>query len=174
MTTDNFQITDDVVRKIERIKAKAEEMRTPDYARQGEAGYTTALAIRDLVQKEEAGNYDALYGAGAWASKLAREAAWNAEWEAGRAEREARHRLEAEQAAQKLLAETPAQKAARERREAAEARKSERYWEAYERKAERAEMRRSHHAYAAGQRTAEDIGLDGQISAGADRKGLGR
>lgn len=161
-------------RLIERVRAKAEEMRTPDYAKQGEQGYCTALAVRDMVAKEEAGNYDAVNGAGAWARKLAYDAKWDAEWKAGQAEREARHRLSAEQEAQKLLAETPAEKARRLKREAAEARRSDRYWDAQDRKTERAEARRYSPAYAAGKQTAETIGLDAQISKGADKKGLGR
>lgn len=69
-----------------------------------------------MAAKEEAGNYDVINGAGAWARKLARAA----EYEATRAEREARWALEAQEAEQraaaKLLAETPEQKAKRLRR----------------------------------------------------------
>jgi hypothetical protein len=155
-------------RLIERVKAKAEEMRTPDYAKQGEQGYCTALAMRDMVAKEEAGNYDAIYGAGAWA----RDAEYDAQWEAGRAEREQRYALEAKQAEQKLLAESDAERKARLKREAAEARRSERYWDAHDRKTSRQEARRNTAAYADGARTAETIRLDSQVSAGAEKKGL--
>jgi hypothetical protein len=51
-----------VARLSERIAAKAEAMRTPDYAAQGEAGYCTAIAVRDMAAAEEIGNYEAEHG----------------------------------------------------------------------------------------------------------------
>lgn len=159
-------------RLSERITAKAEVMRTPDYAKQGEAVYCTAIAVRDMAKAEEAGNYDAMYGQGAWARKLASQAKWDVEWEAGRAEREARRRLEAEREAQKLLAETPAQKAARQRREAAEARRSNTYWNREYAKQDKRDARKDTEAYRRGHAKANDIGLDSQLNKSAARKEL--
>ena len=156
-----------VDRLIERIEAKTQELRTPDYAAQGEQGYCTAIAVRDMAKAEEAANYDAINGTGAWARKLQRQA----EYETGRAEREARWALEAQQREAerqaKLLAETPADKARRLKAEEKERRANEaysrRYWARADRQAEREEARHSHHAYRSGRSTAEGIGLDSQL-----------
>jgi hypothetical protein len=129
-------------RLIERIREKAEAMRTADYATQGEAGYSTAIAVRNMATAEEVGNYDFINGAGAWARKLERDAAYaeNAKkWAAEREERDARELAELEA---KLALETPEQKAKRLKKEAKEAeaayRYSARYWNAQDRKSDRA------------------------------------
>lgn len=159
-------------RLAERVRAKAEAQRTPDYATQGEAGYSTALAVRDMVGKEQAGNYDAQYGAGAWARKLANDAAYEASLAVYRTPAyQAQRALEIKQAEererQKLLAETPAQRAAREKREAAEQRASEaysrRYWARADRQAAQAAAKRSSEAYRAGRAKGDEVGLDGQL-----------
>jgi len=163
-------------RLIERLQAKAAAMRTPDYATQGEKGYYTAIAVRDMAKAEEIGNYDAINGPGAWARKEAAQARWNAEWAAGREDREKRRQLEAEQEAAKLLAESPAELARREREEARQARRdeewNERYYRRQARERERELNRRYHPAYQAGRDKAEDVGLDSQLDKGADRKSL--
>lgn len=165
----------------ERIREKAEAMRKADYATQGEAGYSNAIAIRNMAAAEEAGNYDVLYGKGAWARKLKSEA----DWEAGREAREARWELEATQRQEreakelaeleaKLALETPDQKARRLRKEAQadarHARANNRYWDAQDRKDDRERERRSSGAFHAGRRTAEKVGLDSQVGAGSKRK----
>jgi hypothetical protein len=164
-------------RLVERIRAKAEAMRTADYATQGEAAYCTAIQVADLAKKEEAGNYDAQYGAGAWARKLAREAeaaanrpALLAKWAAEEKAREAKE-------AAIIAAETSAQKAARLREEEAAARKNERWWRTYqaraEREAAREEAKRDSAAYREGRRKGEAIGLDTQVGAGKATPSLG-
>jgi hypothetical protein len=152
-------------RLVERIKAKAEAMRQADYATQGEAAYTTAIQVADLARKEEAGNYDFRYGAGAWARKLASEAASEAYWTseaiaARQAERDAAL------AASRAL-ETPKQKAAREKREAKDAerqaRYSERYWARQDREEAAREARLTSTAYRQGRAKGDSIGLDTQL-----------
>jgi hypothetical protein len=162
-------------RLVERITAKAEAMRTADYATQGEAAYCTAIQVADLAKKEEAGNYDAINGAGAWARRLAQRAKLDAYWSAENVavrEAEAQERLAA-----KLLAESPADRARREREEAKEAarsaRYSERYWARADRQAERAEAKRDSAAYREGRRKGDAIGLDSQVGAGKSTPSLG-
>ena len=165
-----------VDRLIERIDAKTRDMRTPDYAAQGEQGYCTAIAVRNMAEAENIANYDAINGKGAWAKKLQREA----DYEAGRAVREAQWALEAKQRREaeeaKLLAETPEDKAKRLKREAKEAKESaaysRRYWAREDRRAERADAKLNSYAYQSGKRVAESIGLDSQLANGAERKGL--
>jgi Protein of unknown function (DUF2786) len=164
-------------RLIERIQEKAEAMRTADYASQGEAAYSTAIAVRNMASQEEIGNYDFINGKGAWARRLENQAKWaedSKQWAAQREERDAKELAELEA---KLALETPEQKIKRLRREAkaeeASARYSARYWDRQDRKAEREAARRDHSAYAAGTRTAEKIGLDGQLKAARANKQLG-
>ncbi len=156
-------------RLAERIKAKAEEMRTADYATQGEAGYSTAIAVRNMATAEEVGNYDHMNGAGAWARRQERQAELEVYWKQQRADREAREAKELAELEAKLALETPKQKAAREKKERREAeaqyRRNARYWDAQDRKEERAAARRDHAAYNSGARTGEKIGLDGQLKA---------
>lgn len=153
-------------RIMERIREKAEAMRTADYATQGEAVYTTAIQVADLAKKEEAANHDHVYGAGAWARKLARTAKYDdAYWERIAQENEQK-RLAA------IASETPAQKKARERREEAEARRSERYWAGQDRKDAERDSRKRSSAYREGQAKGSEIGLDSQVGAGAARKEL--
>jgi hypothetical protein len=164
-------------RLVERIRAKAEAMRTADYATQGEAAYCTAIQVADLAKKEEAGNYDAQYGAGAWARKLAREA----EAAANRPALLAKWALEAKENEAKeaaiIAAETSSQKAARLREEEAAARKNERWWRTCqaraEREAAREEAKRDSAAYREGRRKGDAIGLDSQVGAGKSTPSLG-
>lgn len=157
-------------RLIERIKEKAEAMKQADYATQGEAAYSTAMAVRNMATAETVGNYDHQFGKGAWAAKLARDAAW----ESGRAERlrlaAERETRELAELEAKLALETPEQKARREKKEQAERVKENtanaRYWDAQDRKADREAARRDHNAYASGSQTAEKIGLDSQLKPG--------
>jgi hypothetical protein len=164
-------------RLIERVRDKAESMRKADYATQGEAAYSTAIAVRNMATAEEIGNYDHINGTGAWARKLERDAKWAEEskqWAAAREEREKRELAELEA---KLALETPEQKARREKKEAkqreADARYASRYWERQDRKAEREAQRRDHAAYSSGSRTAEKIGLDAQLKPGKEAQKLG-
>jgi uncharacterized protein DUF2786 len=161
-----------VDRLIVRIEAKAAAMRAPDYAAQGEHGYTTAIMVRSMAESERIANYDAVNGKDAWANKVARDA----EYERTRPEREARWALEARQRqeaeAAKLLAETPEQKAKRLKAEEKEARASERYWAREDRKTERAEAKLNSHAYRSGKAVAETIGLDSQLKHGAKTPSL--
>ena len=172
-----------VDRLLERIAAKAEAQRTPDYAAQGETAYCTAIAVRNMAESERIANYDAQNGKGAWAKKVARDAAWEADAPA----RRARYTLEAQQSreaeAAKLLAETPAD---RERRLKAEAKAekaseawSRKYWAradreaAHEqRKADREAAKKSSGAYRSGRAVAETIGLDSQLKHGTRPSGL--
>lgn len=160
-------------RLAERISAKAEAMRRADYATQGEAAYTTAIQVADLSQKEDVANYDFRYGAGAWARRAAREA----EYEAGREERTKQWELaeqkneEARLAA--IAAETDAQRRQREAREAAEQRRNERYWDSQWRQGRAKDARKETTAYASGRKTAEKIGLDGQLGRGKDTGRIG-
>lgn len=61
-------------------KAKAEKTRAahPSAA----PSTSTALTLTDYTKSEEIGNYDARYGEGAWARKLANDAKWMAEYKA--------------------------------------------------------------------------------------------
>jgi hypothetical protein len=163
-----------VERLTERIKAKAEAARTPDYATQGETGYCTALAVKSMVEREAQGNYEAEHGIGSWAKKLEREAVYAVYWSA-----EAVALREAEAAkklAVKLAAETPAEKKTREREEArAEKRNqaySERYWDRADRRQEREARKRSSSAFQSGRAVGGSIGIDGQVGAGKGSKNL--
>jgi hypothetical protein len=164
-----------VERLAERIAAKAEAQRTPDYATQGEAGYSTALAMRSMAEAEAAGNYDAEHGAGAWAKKLARDAKYAEDCKIWEAEREERRKLEAELAAKRLAAETPEERAKREKAEARQAAKdaewARKYWEREDKKADRDAARRSSGAFRAGRSAGGSIGIDPQVGAGKDNGG---
>jgi hypothetical protein len=143
-----------VERLAERIKAKAEEQRTPDYAAQGEAGYSTALAVRSMAEAEDIANYDAQYGAGSWARKLEREVRSEAYWAKYYLELAAKEETAAIELAAKIAAETPAERARRERAEerarAKEERENDRYWDRETRKEYREARRRSSDAFQSG------------------------
>lgn len=164
-------------RLAERIEAKAAEMRKADYATQGEAAYSTAVAIRNVASQEEVGNYDFLYGKGAWAAREARVASYSKQLEESRVAQEKRDAAELAELEAKLALETPEQKARREKKEAKEQeaayRRSARYWDAQDRKSERQESRRRSSAFVQGSRTGDKIGLDGQLKAGRDTAKLG-
>jgi hypothetical protein len=163
-------------RLIERIKEKAEAMRKADYASQGEAAYSTAIAVRNMDAAEQAGNYDHIKGAGAWARKLARDAQYQENAKRWALEQEERENRELAELEAKLALETPEQKARRERKEErqreSDSRWADRYWERQRRKAHKDAERRDHAAYHSGGRTAEQIGLDGQLKAGKATPGL--
>ena len=165
-----------VERLAERIAARAEAMRTPDYASQGEAGYSTALAMRSMAEAEEAGNYDAEHGAGSWARKLARDAKYAEDmkvWDAGREERLARAAAENDA---RLAAETPSERAKRvkaeERQAAKDAEWARKYWDRQYEKSRRDEARRSSSAYRSGRAAGGSIGIDQQVGGGKAAKGL--
>jgi hypothetical protein len=164
-------------RLIERIQEKAEAMKTADYASQGEAAYSTAIAVRNMATAEEIGNYDFLNGHGAWARKLARQAESAAYWERAALAREEREQKELAELEAKLALETPEQKARREKKEVKDAERrqasNERYWDRQDRKADREAARRDHSAYNHGSRTAEKIGLDAQLKTGKKTESLG-
>lgn len=159
-------------RLIERIQEKAEAMRTADYAAQGEAAYSTAIAVRNMASAEEIGNYDHIHGAGAWAAKEARAAKWAEDTKLYAIAREEREKRELAELEARLALETPAEKMKRVRKEAkqreADRRYAERYWDRQDRKAEREAARRDHSAYRQGAKTGADIGLDGQLKAGRE------
>lgn len=163
-------------RLILRIEEKAEAMKAADYATQGEAAYSTAIAIRNLVTQEEIGNYDFQHGDGAWARKLQREADYEKSMVVWREEREAREAKELKALEEQVLNETPAEKLKREKREAKQAEKdasySARYWAGQDRKARRERERRDPDAYRQGTRTGESIGLDSQLSSSRPSKSL--
>jgi hypothetical protein len=89
------------------------------------------------------------------------------------AQREA-ERLEAERL--KLLAETPEEKARREKKEAQERAKQERrdarWWDSYYARQEREEAKRSGSAYHKGRRKGSTINLDSQLSEGSKQNRL--
>lgn len=137
-------------RLIERIKENAERMKNEGVKSEGSS--STALAVRDMVQAEYAANFDAAIGKGSHARMLKREA----DWEAGRAKREA------ERAAQALTvkAETPAEMRKRQEREKKEQAKWHRRWaREQEREAERLDYR----AYSAGRTKGNTVSLDDQL-----------
>lgn len=142
----------------------------------GEQAYSTAIAVRTMATAEQAGNYDHINGAGAWARKLARDAQYEENAKRWAVEREEREKCELAELEAKLALETPEQKTRRERKEerqrAADSRWAYRYWERQRRKAHKDAERRDHAAYHSGGRTAEQIGLDGQLKAGKATSGL--
>jgi hypothetical protein len=163
-------------RLAERIEEKAQAMRSADYATQGEAAYSTAIAVRNFVSKEEIGNYDFLNGEGAWARREARNAKWLEDSKANAARRAENDAKELAELEAKVANETPKEKAARLKKEAKEEaasrRYSARYWAREDRKADRNDARRNTSAYASGSQTAEKIGLDGQLQKGRENKKL--
>lgn len=148
-----------VAQLCERITAKAEAMRKADYATQGEAAYSTAIQVADLARKEEAANYDHQWGAGAWALKEAQNKAWSEKYNDEYWEELAR-KQDAERKAL-LAAETPEQKAKREKREARERDAAHRRWE---REYEKSDLKQSSDAFRAGRKAGKDINLNGQLS----------
>jgi hypothetical protein len=165
-----------VERLTERIAAKAEAQRTPDYATQGEAGYCTALAVKSMVEREAVGNYEAEHGKGSWARKLAREAESAVYWSDEAVA--ARQAIADKKLADARALETPEQKAKREREEAkAEERRqaySERYWNREDRRQERENAKRSSSAFKAGRSVGGSIGIDSQVAAGSKSGMLGK
>lgn len=141
-------------RLIERIIEKKEEMKRQGFTSEGVT--CTAIAVQDVEKKEYAANYDAKWGEGAYARALKRQA----EWEAGRAEREKRYREDEALLAELRKNETESE---RKRREEKERREQERAWRRYQREQEREAARLDPHAYSAGRTKANDINLDAQL-----------
>lgn len=157
-------------RLIERIEEKLAQMKR-EGVRDAAGNVTcTALAVQDLHEKEYAANYDAQYGAGAYARMKKRDAEWTVQMEARRKEQE-------EERARQLAGETPEQRTKREKAEARAAAKQQaraaRYWERQRHKARREAARRDIAAYARGAQTAESVNLDAQVKAGKDKERLG-
>lgn len=140
-------------------------------------GPTTALTLVDVAKREEAANYDARWGVGSWAAKLADDA----EWEAGKEERAAeaakRRADEEREWLEYLQKETPDQKKQRERLEEKEyikaARQRGRERQRWANEQYREARKTDHSAYAAGVRTAENISLNRQVESGAKQQALG-
>lgn len=145
------------VRLIERVQERLRKMKAEGVA--GDGG-CTALAVQDVHEKEYAANYDANYGAGAYARAKQR----SAEYQQRQAERV---KQEKEERARTLAGETPTQRATRERDEARAAAKQQaadaRAWERYQRQQQREYTRRDLAAYARGSRAANDVNLDAQV-----------
>ncbi|MDE2100009.1 MAG: DUF2786 domain-containing protein [Patescibacteria group bacterium] len=144
---------------VSRIREKADAMQ------EEQPSDTTAIALRDVIQREYEANYDALHGAGAYQRKQITDADW-----------EARRAKDIEEAERRWLEylqnETPEEKAAREKRDAAERRRQERNWarrryswgrysKARDKELEQAEDS----DYRAGASAGKDIGLDAQLGA---------
>lgn len=156
-------------RLVSRINDKQMKMQyeVEQQAKQAASGKAatvgTAITLRSVTDNEYAANYDATYGAGAYA----RSKATDAEWYAQQAERQ---QLDEEVKAKLLASETPAQCQAREAAEAKEAEKeakaNERYWQAQDRRKQREADRRDWSAYQAGQAKGSQINLDSQLKGG--------
>lgn len=169
-------------RLCERIQTKAESMKKADYATQGEAVYTTAIQVADLVRKEEIGNYEFVHGVGSWARKVARDRELEEYWSDENVARREAERAAADLAKRNALlaSETPAERERREKREAKEAeqqrradeRYSRQYWAHEDRKADREQRRKNSEAYRAGHKKGAEIGLDAQVSRGKETKNL--
>jgi hypothetical protein len=86
-------------RLIERLKERTEAMKRGGFKAE-DGSQVTALAVQDLHEKEYAANYDAQYGAGAYARMKKRQAEWD--------QQAAERRKEQEDArARQLAGETP-------------------------------------------------------------------
>lgn len=158
-------------RLAERIAAQAEERKRASEAPGAESG---ALVLRSVYEREFQANYDVRYGKGAWERKLL----CDAEWEAGREQRErdaAERTAKAEREwLEYLQSETPEQKKAREREEAKERLKEERARERRYRTWENERRKESRkvdwEAREAGAKAGSKISLNTQVGAGSPRK----
>jgi hypothetical protein len=150
------------VRLIERIQEKMEAMKRSGF-KAADGTQVTALAVVDVHEKEYAANYDAAYGAGAYARSKQRSAEWTAQ--AAQRTRDAE-----EEKARLLGSETPEQREQREARElkaAAKQRAKDAAWtERYYRREARKAARRDLAAYARGCKKADSVNLDAQIKDG--------
>jgi len=145
-------------------KAKEEERRAAHPASAPSTG--TALVLADYAASEEAGNYDARYGEGAWARRQARQVVdpdAMAKYYA-KIEREERYEAEGMECLAifhpKLYARI-IEKAAKEK--AKEEESNRKYWERQDRKEEREAAKRDHGAFNAGHARAEKISLNQQV-----------
>ncbi len=145
-------------------KAKEEAMRA---SHPGAAPATgTALTLLDYTKSEEIGNYDARWGEGSWARRVARQAEYQSEWDKGREKREqeAHYEIEGMKCFEIFHPELFAkmkEKAAKEAEKEAE--RNRKYWEREDRKEYREHRKRDHSAYASGKEKAEKISLNQQL-----------
>jgi hypothetical protein len=123
----------------------------------------TAMVMRSVVEQEEAANYDAAYGDGAWARRKAADAAW----EAGYADRQQKEVAAETARLLKLANETPAERKAREKEEAKQDRANERYWQSAYNRQSRKDAKVDYEAVRAGREAGGTIGLDKQVGAGS-------
>lgn len=152
-------------RLCERVRAEAE--RRKKESDKNKPKDSTALVLRDVYQREYEGNYDARYGAGSYQRQLAADA----EWEAGKEQREKEAR-EAELKAEAdwiiyLQNETPAQMRERMRQLAKEEKAEERSWRSKRYKIETDNL--DTEAYRSGVRAGEKINLSSQIKDSGDK-----
>lgn len=148
----------------QRINTQTAELKERKAA---EGASSTALTLRDVFQKEYEANYDAQYGEGAYARKLANDA----EWDAARAEREASYaQAEAEEEALRVKAladETPAQRERRlkreEKEEEAQRKRNRRASNAYWNKQDRENAKIDRSAYRQGIEAGVSISLSKQV-----------
>lgn len=140
-----------VDRLCSRIVAKTEEIKRASEAARS-SNNCTGLVLADVHQREYEANYDAQYGSGAWARKVAREAEWQKQYE------EERNK---EAVIVAPLVETEKERLARIKREEAEAEKSRKYWqkkrEQWRRQEEKERAKRDEGAYWSGYEKADDI-----------------
>ncbi len=153
-------------RLIERIEADANRRKQAgDAPASSDAPASTAIVLRNVYQSEFQANYEARHGEGSWARKLARDARpvrLSASW-----------KREAEKARlAKLAAETPAEKARRERDEAKQQERDNKWWDNWARKQREKDARIDHRAFDQGRKTANDINLSTQVGQGSDRSKL--
>ncbi len=147
-----------------RIRTQTAELKERKAA---EGASSTALTLRDVFQKEYEANYDAQYGEGAYARKLANDA----EWDAARADREAVYaqREAAEEAArvEALANETPAELARRlkreEKEEEAQRKRDRRHARTYWNKQDRESAKIDRSAYRQGKDAGAEISLSRQV-----------
>lgn len=150
-------------RLVQRINLLAAE-RMEAITKPTESG-CTAIALRDVIQAEYEANYDAAYGAGAWAKSRQRQE--DAKVAKIKAEEEWEKYLLTESHVEKQLRlKKEAQEAARVAKEQA---KWQRRWD----NAQRARIRNlDHGAYWDGHAEGNDIGLDGQVGTAKERERL--
>lgn len=158
-------------RLVSRIRQKAEELKKASGESTGDATGTALMTLTDVYAAEYRLNYDALHGAGAHDRKLIQDETWERE------AKEAEERREREWL-DYLQNEPPLQKKLREKEEARERRRQEKNWErrrysgwGRSRKSDAESVHEE--AYSAGSKAGSSIGLDSQVSRGAEPRRLG-
>lgn len=157
-------IAEEVIAKIyDRREEQLSEERRKEHeaaeraARAGSGEATgTAVTLSSITKQEHEANYDFMHGDGAWARKKAAEVKWQADWDAGRAER-ARKAKEEEEAYTQWAAANP-KEAAKQEREAEKGRRSRASRTSYREPKER--DNRDHRAYEAGRRAGREVSID--------------